>query len=116
MSNSNDRHKNYIEVDLGISTADAESVELRFINADLHLSFIDWRDLPRQLVFRNVLAFRWQEFDENDIRNDAAYEVTESEWLARQADLQLVSSTEYAHYKLCFNAIGMLDVLASRAK
>jgi hypothetical protein len=105
-----------VEVYLGISTADAEGVEMHFDGGDLVLSFMDWQEVPRQLIFREVLAFRWQDFDETGIRDDTTYEVLESEWLAQQADLQGVNADlgNYAHYKLCFNAIGILDVLARR--
>jgi hypothetical protein len=104
----------YVEVDLGVSTADAEKVDVHFGDGDLVLTFVDWQDAPRRLVFREVLAFRWQDFDETGIRDDTTYEVVESEWLARQAELQGVSMENYAHYKLCFNVLGTLDVLGLR--
>jgi hypothetical protein len=102
----------YVEASLGISTADAEQVTLQFDGSRLSLSFVDWQEKQRVLVFGQVLAFRWQEFDEAGIRNDVSYEVVESEWLARQAQLQAVNPELYAHYKLCFNAAGTLDVVA----
>jgi hypothetical protein len=107
-----------VEVYLGVSTADADNIDLHFDGADLVLSFVDWQEVPRQLIFRNVLAFRWQDFDETGIRDDTTYEVLESEWLAQQADLQGVKAAveNYAHYKLCFNAVGMLDVVGLRLK
>jgi hypothetical protein len=107
-----------IEVHLGISTADAEDVDIHFDGGDLILSFVDWQEVPRQLIFREVLAFRWQDFDETSIHDDTTYEVLESEWLAQQADLQGVKAAvdNYAHYKLCFNAMGMLDVVGLRLK
>jgi hypothetical protein len=107
-----------VEIDLGISTADADDVDVHFDSSDLVLSFIDWQEVHRQLVFHNVLAFRWQDFDETGIRDDTTYVVLESEWLAQQADLQRVKAAveNYAHYKLCFNAVGVLDVLGLRLK
>jgi hypothetical protein len=106
----------YVEVNLGVSTADADNVDLHFDGSDLVLSFVDWQEVPRQLIFHDVLAFRWQDFDETGIRDDATYEVLESEWLAQQADLQGVKAAveNYTHYKLCFNAAGVLDVLGWR--
>jgi len=103
----------YVGVDLGVETADAERVTLRF-EADLHVSFVDWREQPRELVFQGVLAFRWQEFDEPDIRDDTTYEVIGSPWLARQATLQGEDPSDYAHYVLGFNARCVIDVLARR--
>jgi hypothetical protein len=107
-----------VEVNLGISTADAADVDVHFDGSDLVLSFVDWQEVPRQLIFRDVLAFRWQDLDETGIRDDTTYEVLESEWLAQQADLQGVKAAveNYAHYKLCFNAVGILDVVGLRLK
>jgi len=104
----------FVAVDIGVHTADAEDVALQFSSGDLILTFVDWQEQPRRAVFPDVLAFRWQEFDENDIRDDVVYEVTDSDWLARQAKLQAVKAEGYVHYKLCFNACGTLDVLCRR--
>jgi hypothetical protein len=116
--------------DLGIVTADAEQVRLQFDAGALVLSFADMHDRPRQLTFADVLAFRWQELDEAGlvnhearapegragVRDDQTYEVVGSAWLARQAELQAVSVGDYAHYMLCFNACGVLDVLCRRVR
>jgi hypothetical protein len=105
-----------IVADLGVSTADGEDVQLQFTRGDLSLRFLDWQEQPRELVFHDVIAFRWQEFDESalNIRDDTTYEVIDSEWLQRQAQLQAVDVDQYAHYILCFNACRNLDVLARR--
>jgi hypothetical protein len=105
-----------VEKNLGVSTADGEDVHLQYDGDDVILAFTDWNERSCELVFRDVLAFRWQECDEEGIRDDTTYEVTESSWLARQAQLQGVNASDYAHYKLCFNACGSLDVLARRMK
>ncbi len=104
----------FVEVDIGVETADAEKVGVQFSSGDIVLSFVDWRAQPRRTVFTDVLAFRWQEFDEEGIRADVVYEVMQSDWLVRQAKLQGVQSAGYVHYKLCFNACGTLDVLCKR--
>lgn len=75
------------QANLGIATADAENVAVQFIKPNLILTFIDWREELCKLVFNEVLAFRWQEFDEQDLRDDETYEVVDSEWLKRQARL-----------------------------
>ncbi len=103
-----------VATNIGIHTADAEAVAVRFTGAELHLTFTDWQEQPRAFTFDDVLAFRWQEFAEQGIRDDMTYEVTESPWLAEQATLQAVPADEYAHYKLCFNACGVLDILCRR--
>ena len=104
----------FVQVDIGLHTADAEEVAVQFSSGDLVLTFVDWQEQPRRKVFSDVLAFRWQEFDEEDIRDDVVYEVKDSDWLARQARLQGVETDGYVHYKLCFNACGTLDVICCR--
>jgi hypothetical protein len=104
----------YVGANLGVTTADAEKVATRFESGDLHVSFMDWQEQPRSITFRDVLAYRWQELDDAVPRDDTTFEALESPWLARQAKLQAVQAHEYAHYVLCFNACGVLDVLARR--
>lgn len=99
------------EIDIGVPTADAKDVALQFSRGELVLSFVDWREQPRRVTFAEVLAFRWQELDDDTPRDDVAYEVTDSDWLTRQTELQAVEPEGYIHYKLCFNACGCLDVL-----
>jgi hypothetical protein len=106
----------FVQVDIGVHTADAEDVAVQFSSGDFVLTFVDWQEQPRRKVFGDVLAFRWQEFDEEGIRDDVVYEVRDSDWLARQARLQAVEAEGYAHYKLCFNACGTLDVLCRRVE
>jgi hypothetical protein len=102
------------QVDLGVQTADAERVEMRFVGDVLTLHFLDWKEEPRGVTFERVLGFRWQEFDEQDVRDDSVYEVLDSAWLERQAALHGVTPRDHAHYALCFNACGTLDVLCRR--
>jgi hypothetical protein len=102
------------QVDLGVCTADAERVEMRFVGDVLKLDFVDHLARPTGVTFHAVLGFRWQEFDEQDVRDDTVYEVLESQWLERQAKLHGVLASDHAHYALCFNACGTLDVLCRR--
>lgn len=104
----------YQNCDLGVSTADADKVAIHFDCGDLRLSFNDWQDQCRTVVFRDVLAFRWQELDDPVPRDDATFEAIESTWLDHQARLQSVSPEQFRHYVLCFNGCGALDVLASQ--
>jgi len=108
------RHDEAVLVDLGIQSADAEGVSFRFQDGKLHLEFVDWREQHQSVTFADVMAFRWQAFDEADLRDDATYEVLKSTWLARQSELQSVPADGLAHYKLCFNACGCLDVICRR--
>lgn len=72
----------FVTVDIGVHTADAEDVAVQFTSGDLVLTFVDWQEQPRRKVFGEVRAFRWQEFDEEGIRDDVVYEVRDSDWLA----------------------------------
>ncbi len=104
----------YLEATLGLHTADAEQVDVRFKDGDLHLSFVDWQERPRSALFRDVIAFRWQELDDPVPRGDSTFEAVGSPWLERQARLQGLRTEDYVHYVLCFNACGVLDVIAKR--
>ncbi len=105
-----------IEANLGVSTADADQIQLQFVKGDLSLTFLDWQEHQRKLVFQEVIAFKWQELDlsEFDIRDDTTYEVIDSVWLLRHSQLSEATTDQYAHYKLCFNAHGSLDVISKR--
>lgn len=106
----------YTDINLGFSTADAEDVKLRYEGGNLVLSFRDWREEVKEVRFLDTLGFRWQEFDEKNLRDDTSYEVLNSLWLEKQAKIQVANAEEYAHYKLCFNTCGVLDVLARKYK
>ncbi len=101
-------------IDLGIASADAECVQLLYQFGDLLVRYTDWQELEREKKFHDVLAFRWQEFTDEAPRNDASYEVENSGWLSLQATAQEVKSDNYAHFRICFNQSGVLDVLALR--
>jgi hypothetical protein len=103
----------YRKVHLGFSTADAAGVELRLRNSELELSFTQWNEEIINATFQDVLAFKWEnELDDSTLRDDGTYQVEGSTWLKRQAGLQDISDiSAYAHYKLCFNSVGVLDML-----
>ncbi|XAL99352.1 hypothetical protein OT109_17450 [Phycisphaeraceae bacterium D3-23] len=106
----------HLQVDLGFSTADAERVQLSFDGSDVQLTFVDWQEVPRDHSFLEVLGFSWsEELDDSSIRDDVVYEVVDSPWLASQLELNAIDDPySYVHYKLCFNACGVLDVLCKR--
>jgi hypothetical protein len=105
-----------IEADLGVVTADAEQVALRFEAGAHVLTYLDWQEHPRRASFRGVLAFPRQELDAEGLRDDARDAVVGSPWLERQCSLQSVPAGEFAHHKLCCNACGALGVLCRRAE
>lgn len=101
----------YIEKFIGVQTADAEQVELRFLSGQLELRYVDWREQPQEMVFHEVLAFKWLEQDSVSVpRDDTTYEVLGSALLSEHVVIGATHIT-YAHYKLCFNACGTLDVV-----
>lgn len=102
----------YETFNLGVSTADARDIAIHFDGGNLSLSFVDWQERPKSVKFRDVLAFRWQEFDDPVPRDDETFVVAESSWLDRQARLQSVLRENFVHYVMCFNTCGVLDVLA----
>ena len=104
----------YIKTHLGFSTADANQVSLQYENGDLILSFVDWQEQCQSARFENAIAFRWQDPGLSAPREDETFEVVGSPWLEEQTRFQGVLSSEYAHYVLCFNACGTLDVVARR--
>jgi hypothetical protein len=118
-----------IRKDFGFSTHDADHVELEYrINYDsgyhdLEFSFDDAQGNSQKIIFRDVLAFRWDHNEEQTDYEDT-FEVMESSWLQRhlEHDFGPADSTgfgkialTFAHYRLCFNALDlMLDVAARR--
>lgn len=97
----------------GFSTADAEQVRLQFDGGGLTLDFVDWRERPVRVVFREAIGFRWNAEVkwEEGARDDVTYVVHESDWLQSQARLGGGDPAAFQHLRLCFNACGVLDVL-----
>jgi hypothetical protein len=101
----------FVETYLGIHTADAEQIELSFANGTLLVRYVDWQEQRREQALPETLAFRWQEYDDNaPPRDDTTYEVRQSAWLEAQVH-GIPNNDRFRHYKLCFNACGVLDVL-----
>jgi hypothetical protein len=81
----------------------------------LVVRFVDWREHPVAVEFTDVIEVRWQEADSTgpEDRNDCTFEIEGSEWLAEHLRQQVaVPSDGHRHFRLCFNAAGVLDVLA----
>jgi hypothetical protein len=100
------------------STADAERPRVVSELGRLRVSFRDWREKFVTLFFHDVTAFSWDEgeaaIDANH-RDDCCYIVHNSPWLARHREVGTLTPSEgHRHFKLCFNAAGVLQVLASR--
>ena len=103
-------------LDPGFSVADAEHPRLALGAGALVLEFTDWREQDIQVHFSNVAGVKWQELDSSgpETRDDSVYEIIGSMW--RTAYLKSGDWTDgdnLRHFRLCFNACGVLDVLAA---
>jgi hypothetical protein len=100
-------------VDLGFPTADGERPEIQFVGGNIRFSFIDWNETLVEFVASDVRAFSWiEELDIPELRDDVAYEVEESELIQKYYSWNTASPKDgYRHFKLCFNAAGVFDVM-----
>jgi hypothetical protein len=100
------------------STADAEYPQVAVERGSLRVAIRDWREKFVTLLFHDVAAFSWDDGDaavDANHRDDCCYIVHDSPWLARHREVGTVMpSDDHRHFKLCFNAAGVLQVLASR--
>jgi hypothetical protein len=103
-------------LDAGFSTADAAYPSFAWHGARLDLEFRDWQERAVRVAFDNPAGVSWQELDSSgpEDRDDSVYEIADSEWIA--AYLRAGSHTPgdgLRHFKLCFNAWGVFEVLAT---
>ena len=106
-----------IELKEGFSVADADYPEISLNDGILVVRFIDWQERTVSLLFLNTCAFKWQEASSRgpEPRDDTAYEIVNSEWVAKHLVEQVRAPEEkFRHFKLCFNACGVLEVIASK--
>lgn len=100
------------------STADAGYPVILLESGYLRIEYRDWQERVVKLSFHEVAAFSWDDADaaiDENHRDDCSYIVHHSPWLARHRQTgALAPSTGHQHYKLCFNAVGVLQVLATR--
>jgi hypothetical protein len=98
------------------STADADPPALTYEQDQLHVRFLDWQEREVNLTFAGVVAFSWDEGDASwsaAHRDDESYTVGGSEWLQRHLDVGTIAAGGgHRHYKLCFNAAGVLQVIS----
>ena len=103
---------------LGFSTADAEKVAIFFSSGSiLRLKFLDWQEQKIQVEFSDVIAFSWNQEEPNHKRmsDDCVYEVINSSSLLKYKEIP-EDFEKYKHYKFCFNACGILDVIFDEMK
>ncbi len=99
------------------STADTGLPVLTYEQGQLRVSFLDWREQEVVLTFHGVAAFSWDDGEASwsaAHRDDASYTVTGSNWLQRHLDVGTITASEgHRHFKLCFNAAGVLHVIST---
>ena len=105
-------------IDLGFSVADAEDIKFEFNGSDLLLKFIDWQETPIEIKCENTLGFRYQnaeyQLSESE-RFDSCHIVHESEWVREHLKQgEAWKGETWCHYKLNFNAAGVVEVLCSK--
>jgi hypothetical protein len=107
----------YEPLGAAFSTADAEYPRLTLEQGSLVVNYRDWREQMVSLQFGDVVAFSWDDGDAvlADLpRDDQSYVVHDSPWLLRHLQSgSLDESTVCRHFVLSFNALGVLQVLAS---
>ncbi len=103
----------YEPVSLGFSTADGEHPVIHYAGGELRFRFTDWQGSPVEFVASGVLHFAWSdELFEPGLRDDSTYEVFDSPLAGRLRECNAVpASTVLRHFKLCFNAQGVFDVV-----
>jgi len=104
-------------VDLGFSVADAEDITFKFDGADLVLEFNDWQENHVSIKCENTLGFRFQnaEYELSDSeRFDSCHIIHDSQWVKEHLKQGEAWENEtWCHYKLNFNAAGIVEVLCS---
>jgi hypothetical protein len=108
----------YEPLEMPFSTADAEDPQILFEDGRVRVAYRNWQAKPVVLLFHDVIAISWDDGDAAQSaahRNDCSYVVHESLWLVRHREAGTIMPPEdRRHFKLGFNAIGVLQVLASR--
>lgn len=100
----------------GFVTADAEYPEFSFIGGALKLEFVDYAEQRTTVHFSNAVAVNWCELEATgpNPRDDEIYEIQDSRWIADHLRQGARSpNEELRHFRLCFNACGTLDVIAT---
>ena len=101
----------------GFSVADAEDMLFKYEGEHLILHFSDWRENPVQVIFENTIGCRYQ-LGEYQIcegeRFDSTHLIKNSQWLKRiQEQGETWEGTQWSHYKLNFNGVGVLEVVCT---
>jgi len=104
--------------ELGFSVADAEDITFSFDGSDLVLEFNDWQENHISVKCENTLGFKFQnaEYEISDSeRYDSSHIVHDSAWVKEHIKQgEAWKNEDWFHYKLNFNAAGIVEVLCSK--
>jgi hypothetical protein len=107
----------YEPLNMSFSTADAEYPRIKLEDGCARVAYRNWQEKSVVLLFHDVVAISWDEGEAAlcaEHRDDCGYIVHDSPWLARHRAAETITLTEdRQHFKLAFNAVGVLQVLAS---
>ena len=95
-------------IDPGFSTADADHPSMSYVEGTLQLRFVDWRERPVLVTFRDVCRFEWSDEPEDYFEGepyDGTCIVKKPGWIPH------ADAKDCQHYRLNFNGCGgRLDV------
>jgi hypothetical protein len=101
----------------GFSTADGDFATFDFNDHQyVRFSFVDWREETVCLLFKNVVALRWQTAEEllPGEPYDGSCEIVDSPWLAMHLHQGVIDSdVQYHYYKFSLNPCGSFEVICS---
>ena len=104
-------------IDPGFSTADGDFPGFDYDEQQyLRFYFLDWREETVLVLFKNVIALRWQAIQEllPDEPSDGTCEILNSEWLqAHQREGVIDIDQQFHHYRLNFNACGSFELICT---
>ena len=99
----------------GFSVADAGYPSFTLNSGILLLEFIDWQARSVRVRFLNAAGVKWQELYSRgpEKRDDGVYEIDASSWIEEYLSSYARTPDDHLrHFRLCFNASGVLDILA----
>ena len=104
-------------IDPGFDIADGEDVNYSFDGDKLVFKFTDWKEQEIVVECENVIGFKyqWATYEYlSEERFDSSHIIHYSKWLQehiRQGETW--NEKKWCHYKLNFNAAGVMEILCS---
>ncbi|MEJ1364541.1 MAG: hypothetical protein RPU42_05500 [Candidatus Sedimenticola sp. (ex Thyasira tokunagai)] len=104
----------------GFDIADGEDVRFSFDGDKLRFEFTDWKDQKITVECQNTIGFKYQwatgEYLDEE-RYDSSHIIHHSKWLKQHTkEGETWEGEQWGHYKLNFNAAGVMEILCSNIK